>query len=73
MLGEFKYKDVKIAINCTTKKYDGKSINDFPHIQIGYYHPSNANWSYQFYVIDNGRWLETVVATFGHIIAKGDF
>lgn len=73
MFGKFKLSEVIIHINCTSRRYDGKCIQRFPFIKVGY-HISNGNY-YSLCVIydeyDNS--LKTVVVKYGKIIAKGDF
>lgn len=73
MEGLYKYSTIKRIINCTPKKYNNEVTESYPCVRVGYYHPSNANWSYQMYVIDTGKRLMPVVSLFGHIIAKGEF
>lgn len=68
MMSKYSYKDIKSIINNTPAALRGLKINDLnKKIQVGYYHPSNANWCYLVYVVDSCDSLREVVAVFGEI------
>ena len=62
------YQEIKDIANCTPKELAGKSTTEIgPYEIVGYYRPSNANWSFQVAVVVwDGSPLE-VVLQFGHI------
>ena len=69
MLMESNYQDIKETIRFTPEELKGKTKLDFSYyLEIGYYAPSNANWSYIIAVVDYDGYLIKVVTRFGAII-----
>lgn len=70
-MSKYNFKDIKAIRYCTPESLSGKCINDIEYnqrLQVGYYHPSYANWAYQIYVINyEGRLIEVCVL-FGSIV-----
>lgn len=73
MFGKFKLTEIKTHIDCTSSRYDGKYIIDFPFVKVGYCKSSNENYSLCVIYDEKIRKLETVVVKSGKIIAKGEF
>ena len=63
-------KEIDEIIRATPKELDDKITLDFYPEIIGYYRPSNANWSYQVGVITYKQKALVVVFQFGHIVAR---
>lgn len=69
MLMKTNYQDIKDVIRFTPEELKGKTRLDFSYyLEIGYYIPRNANWSYIVAVVDYDGYLTRVVTRFGEII-----
>ena len=71
MYARYKYKDVREIIKFTPEHLKDKDLNKFEYeqrLKVGYYRPSNANWTYEIYIINDNDRLREVVVRFGTII-----
>lgn len=66
-MSKFTFKEIKDIIECTPKELHLVEIVNMKAIKVGYYHPSNANWNYEVYVVLYNGCLVKVVTTFGSI------
>lgn len=67
-MSRFIYKQIKQIMNNTKDELKNTSIERIKNkLLVGYYHPSNANWSYQVYCIDYKGALMMVACVFGII------
>lgn len=67
-MSKYTYKEIKAIIENTPASLKGIKINDIDKkIQVGYYHPSNANWSYLVYVVETCETLQEIATVFGEI------
>lgn len=68
IMTKYKYKDIKAIKECTPAELRGKGTHELEkYIQVGYFHPSAANWSYQVGVTEYNDRLIEVVSLFGWI------
>lgn len=68
MSAKYSYKDIKAIEKHTPDDLKGKQISEIKGaLQVGYFHPSNANWSYLVYVVNHGGQLVEVATVFGRI------
>lgn len=66
-MAKFTYKEIKQIIAATPAELKKRKISDFEYMDVGYFHPSQANWSYLVKtIIYNGR-PELVAVVFGQI------
>ena len=67
-MAKYTYKEVVAIAKNTPDELRGKQISEIKGaFQVGYYHPSNANWSYLVYVVNHGGQLVEVATVFGQI------
>lgn len=67
-MAKYTYKEIKVIIENTPATLKGLQINDLKErIEVGYYHPTNANWSYLVYVVKTCDRLQEVAVVFGQI------
>lgn len=65
-------KDITAAIARTPSSLDGTNIRAMNSILLGYYTPSEANWSYELHAISVDNTPMVVASRFGQIMAEGN-
>lgn len=65
-MAKYTYKEIKSIIECTPAELKNKSTADFESLlDLGYYKPAAANWSYQVKATIHGGRIVPVVFVFG--------
>ena len=65
-MAKYTYKEIKRIIEWTPTELKNKSTNEFETLlDLGYFHPSNANWSYQVKATIYKGLIVPVVFVFG--------
>lgn len=64
---KIRYKEIKNIIKNTPTQVKKTQIHNYTSLFVGFYHPSNANWSYQVHVIVFMGMPIKVVSCFGTI------
>ena len=63
--------DITAAIARTPSSLDNVDIRSMRSVFLGFYTPSNANWSYELHAISVDNEPMVVASRFGHIMAEG--
>lgn len=64
-------KDINAAIACTPASLDKANIRAMNSVLLGYYTPTEANWSWELHAISVDNTPMVVAARFGFIVAEG--
>ena len=65
-------KDINNAIATTPAYFNGKDIRDMHGIRLGFYTPTDANWSWELHAISVNDKPMIVASRFGCIVAEGE-
>lgn len=64
-------KDITAAINNTPVSLDQANIRAMNSVLLGFYTPSDANWSWELHAISVNNQPMVVASRFGSIVAEG--
>jgi hypothetical protein len=64
-------KDITAAINNTPASLDQANIRAMNSVLLGFYTPSDANWSWELHAISIDNQPMVVASRFGSIVAEG--
>jgi hypothetical protein len=64
-------KDITSVISATPASLNDVNIRAMRSVLIGYYTPTNANWSWELHAISVDNVPMVVAARFGSIVAEG--
>jgi hypothetical protein len=65
-------KDITHAINNTPASLDQANIRAMNSVFLGFYTPSEANWSWELHAISVDNIPMVVASRFGSIVAEGE-